>query len=191
MKKDDMKTIFDKIRYHIISFFIEHNQSGLVNEEVLITLLKEAPNENFTKDFVKNIDTKILKETDFYTKNVTPNFEFFKRFFEIINKDLEEKLKGYSYIEESTITKTKIIDDLKNQNVQYEKINGLISDDDSFLEKIKVLAESNEEAEKIFNHLKESIEKCKKKFQQLELIMDYYKQFYKEEKNDQFILIKN
>ena len=37
-----MKTIFDKIRYHIISFFIEHNQSGLVNEEVLITLLKEA-----------------------------------------------------------------------------------------------------------------------------------------------------
>ena len=175
MKKDDMKTIFDKIRYHIISFFIEHNQSGLVNEEVLITLLKEAPNENFTKDFVKNIDTKILKETDFYTKNVTPNFEFFKRFFEIINKDLEEKLKGYSYIEESTITKTKIIDDLKNQNVQYEKINGLISDDDSFLEKIKVLAESNEEAEKIFNHLKESIEKCKKKFQQLELIMDYYK----------------
>ena len=191
MKKDDMKTIFDKIRYHIISFFIEHNQSGLVNEEVLITLLKEAPNENFTKDFVKNIDTKILKETDFYTKNVTPNFEFFKRFFEIINKDLEEKLKGYSYIEESTITKTKIIDDLKNQNVQYEKINGLISDDDSFLEKIKVLAESNEEAEKLFNHLKESIEKCKKKFQQLELIMDYYKQFYKEEKNDQFILIKN
>ena len=104
---------------------------------------------------------------------------------------MEEKLKGYSYIEESTITKTKIIDDLKNQNVQYEKINGLISDDDSFLEKIKVLAESNEEAEKIFNHLKESIEKCKKKFQQLELIMDYYKQFYKEEKNDQFILIKN
>ena len=127
-----MKTIFDKIRYHIISFFIEHNQSGLVNEEVLITLLKEAPNENFTKDFVKNIDTKILKETDFYTKNETPNFEFFKLFCENISKEFEEKLRGCNYIEETTLVKSKIIEDLKNKNIQFEKINGLISDDNNF-----------------------------------------------------------
>ena len=191
LKKDNMKLIVNKIKNHIISFFIEQNNIGIIDERSLITLLKESPDDDFSLYFVKNIDTKILKETDFYTKNETPNFEFFKLFCENISKEFEEKLRGCNYIEETTLVKSKIIEDLKNKNIQFEKINGLISDDNTFFEKIKVLVNNNEEAEKVFKDLKESLEKCKQKFQQLELIMDYYKQFYKESKNDKFILIKN
>jgi hypothetical protein len=168
LKKDNMKLIVNKIKNHIISFFIEQNNIGIIDERSLITLLKESPDDDFSLYFVKNIDTKILKETDFYTKNETPNFEFFKLFCENISKEFEEKLRGCNYIEETTLVKSKIIEDLKNKNIQFEKINGLISDDNTFFEKIKVLVNNNEEAEKVFKDLKESLEKCKQKFQQLE-----------------------
>ena len=190
IKKNDMKIIINELKNYIISFFIEQNLGGLVDEKILITLLKDSPDDDFCLYFVQNIDTKILKEIDFYTKEVTPNFEFFTLFSQNCNKELEEKLKGCKYIIESTMTQSKIIEDLKNKDVQYEKMNNLILDDNIFLDKIKVLIDKDE-AETIFKDLKDGFEKCKQKLQQLELINDYYNQFYKESKKDQIILIKN
>ena len=188
-----MKIVINELKNYIISFFIEQNLGGLVDEKILIiycTLLKDSPDDDFCLYFVQNIDTKILKEIDFYTKEVTPNFEFFTLFLQNYNKELEEKLKGCKYIIESTMTQSKIIEDLKNKDVQYEKMNNLILDDNIFLDKIKVLIDKDE-AETIFKDLKDGFEKCKQKLQQLELINDYYNQFYKESKKDQIILIKN
>ncbi len=190
LKKDNMKPIFEKIKNYIISFLIDQNNTGIIDEKSLITLLRESPDDDFRVNFVKKIDQKILKEADFYTKEETPNFEFFRLFLSNVNKNLEEKFRGCAYVEDSTIIQTKIIDDLKNKNVQYEKIKNLISEDNIFLNKIKVLT-NEEEAKKIYEELKDSLEKCKKKLQQLELINDYYNQFYKLTKNEQIILIKN
>ena len=83
IKKNDMKIVINELKNYIISFFIEQNLGGLVDEKILIiycTLLKDSPDDDFCLYFVQNIDTKILKEIDFYTKEVTPNFEFFTLF---------------------------------------------------------------------------------------------------------------
>ena len=189
LKKKEMKIIINELKNFIISFFIEQNKGGIIDEKILISLLKDSPNDDFSIYLVENIDSKILKEADFYTKQETKNFEFFRLFLENYNKEMEEKLKNCKYITESIKTQTKILEDLKNKNIQYEKMNNLIYDDNIILDKIKVIA--RDEADKIYIDLKDSIEKCKQKFQKLELINDYYIQFYKETKKEQMILIKN
>ena len=193
LKKEDMKKVFEKIKYFIISFFIDQNKNDIIDEKTLILLLQESPDDDFTSNFFDKIETKILKEEDFYTKEKTRNFEFFQLYLENIYNKFEEKLeKGYSYVLQSMKTKSKILNDLKNKNVQYKLMKNLISDDNIIFEKIKVLTNNDkDEAEKIYQGLKDSIEKRKEKFHKLELINDYYNQFYKVTKKDQINLIKN
>ena len=191
LKKKDMNLIVKKITNSIISFFIEQgngNNEILADEKALFSLLKDSPNDDFFIIFFKSIDKKIFKESDFYTKEMTKNFKFFKLFLENCNDVILEKLSECSYIIESTKTHTKIIDDLKNKTIKYGILVNLISDDNIFFEKIKVLLK--EETDIIFNDLKDSLNLCKKQYAQLELISDYYNQFYKETKKAQLILIK-
>ena len=187
LKSKESKDIFEKIKNYIISFFIENNKNGKIKENILIDVFKNSTDNDFRKSFLEKMNGKILKECDFYCKIYTKNFEFFKLFFQIYDKSMENYLKDVYYIQKSTETKNKIIDDLKNLNVTYNLICNLISDNNIFENKIKIL--DNTEGDKTFDELKKSMDICDKKFSKLELIMDYYNQFYRETKKHQIKLI--
>ena len=172
LNKPEMKIVVEKIKHYILSFFIEQIDKDSWDEKILISVLKDFRGVFAGSGFIGVLDKKALKEGDFYAKKVTENFEFFKIFFANVNEKIIEKLDNSSYIIHSIQTQTKIIDDLKNQRVEYEKISNLFSEGNNPLDKIKVL--TNSEAEKIFYNLKAQFEICDKKLKQLESIKDYY-----------------
>ena len=55
-----MKKIVEKIKYFIISFFIDQNKNDIIDEKTLILLLQESPDDDFTSNFFDKIETKIL-----------------------------------------------------------------------------------------------------------------------------------
>ena len=189
INKKENELIYVLMKDSIISFMIEFNKNDIINDEILISLLKGTSNEDFVVEFFKKIEKKILTEEDFYSKIETKNFKFYKLFQKNLYNEKKELIGNCDYVNESEETRNKIIGDLKNNNISYEKIINLMSDENSFLNKIRVIIE--DEAENILQNLKESLNKCKEKFSQLDLIKTYYDQFYKETKKNQITLIKN
>ena len=189
MKEQECKQIVEIIKDHIIDFFDKHYEEKAIKESTLIKVLKYSNNNDFKKDFLKTMERKILTENDFYSYDDSPNFEFFKLFMENYTEDIKENLKECKYIIQSLETQTKIINDLKDKKVEFNKLKNSLLNENKFLNKLKVL--ENKDAEEIFKELKKSLNECENKLNELDLIKDYYDQFYKESKKDQIDLIKD
>ena len=99
-----------------------------------------------------------------------------------------------NYYIESIKTISKIDCDLMNKNVKFEIIKNLLSDENKeniFLNKIKLIDNDMSRGKKILEGLKQSLDECIKKLNPLEMIYNYYNQFYKESKKNQIKLIKH
>ena len=72
------------------------------------------------------MERKELKDYDIYDKLKKNNFEFFKLFFELYNKEIPEDLKDCNYIKNSRKKQAEIIEDLKNYNINYDILNKLL-----------------------------------------------------------------
>ena len=189
LKSNENQTIYEKIKDDIISFFDKYNQKGQINERDLIYILKNSQKKDFDRDFLNKLERKILSENDFYTKAENKNFEFFKLFMENFNEFMKKDIKDCEYVKQCLQIQNKILLDLKHKTIEYETLKNLISEDNIFLNKIKILANNKEG--NIYQELKDSVNICKEKLSKLYLIKDYYNLFYKETKKDQIKLIND
>ena len=195
LKSNKMKQILTLIRDFIMNFFLHYNRYNN-NAESLVSLLLLCDKE-LCIYFLNELNSKIMEEKDFYTKEETEKFLLFKIFFKkcrdlIANPDINQG----KYLSASLEIKYSILKDLKANQVSFNVINNLIDENNTFYNKILVIVEdplqkknNEKEAKSIYNNLKESLEKCKKKFDQLELIEEYYNTFYSFSKKDTINLI--
>ena len=194
LKNNKMRQIVMKIKNFIMNFFLQYRYHN--NAESLVSLLLLC-NKDLCLYFLNELDNKIMKEKDFYTKEETDKFLLFKIFFKkcrelIANPEINQG----RYLSASLEIKYRILNNLRKNQVGYDVINNLIDETNSFYNKILVIVEDplkkhndEKEAQDIYNNLKESLEKCKKKFAQLELIEEYYNTFFSYSKKDIIILL--
>ena len=187
LNSKENQMLYEKIKDDIISFFNEHNKDGQISESDLISTLKKSQKEDFCRDLLKKLERKILSEDDFYTKAENEKFEFFKLFMENYNELMKKNIKDCEYIKQSLNLQNKIISDLKNKTIEYETLKKLISEDNIFRNKIRIIAKTKED--NIYQELNDSLDICDEKLNKLYLIKDYYNLFYKETKRTQIKLI--
>ena len=188
---DDM--IIKKIQDDIITFFDENdkNKKDSADEKILIDVFKSAPDDDFRIAFLSKMERKILKQSDFESKEENKNLKFFGLFMEIYNgnEKLKNSLKDCKYIIKSLEIKEKIIKDLNDRKVLFHVINELIINEKIFKEKLKII--TNNQQEEYFQDLKKSLDICKNRCEQLETVKEYYTQFYKETRKHEIKLIKD
>ena len=190
LKNVKMKYIVMIIQNNIISFFLEQNREGNNNAESLISLLIYAPDYNFCLYALDQLNNKIMKEKDFYTKEENQKFLLFKLFFEKCGELIQNpQIAQGKYLYESLRIKYKIYNDLNNNTVRYDIINGLIDDTNDFYNKVLVIA--NDDSKNIYNKLKKNLKICTEKFSQLEVIEDFYNSFYSLSKREIINLINH
>lgn len=133
-----------------------------------------------------------MTEKDFYQKEDTQSYLLFKLFFEKCNDLLKNvEIAGGEYLYNTVKIKNKIFNDLKNNDVQYNIVNNLMSEnDDRLYKKILVITEDKKEADNIYNKFKENMNICDKKFEDLRMIEDFYTTFYSQTKENIIDLIK-
>ena len=192
LKSKDMQLITEKLKNYIINFFLKQNKEGTSNAESLISLLLITPNNQFRLYFLNQLNQQIMTEKDFYQKEDTKSFLLFKLFFEKCNDLLKnnEVAKG-EYLFQTVLIKNKIYNDLQNNDVTYNVINNLMSEEnDLFYKKIFAITENKGEADKILEKFKENMNICYKKIEELRMIEDFYTTFYSVTKEKIIDLIK-
>ena len=100
---------------------------GKFPSDYIVSTLLLLKDKQITSLFLDELERNILTEDDFYNNEITLNFELFESFFEkcgliIKNKEI---CKG-EYLTKITEIKSKIYNDLKTNNIEYEKIDNLI-----------------------------------------------------------------
>ena len=178
--------IIQKIKNHILNFFIEH-QKNRFNPETLVYLSLISPDEYFFKGLLNVMDNYILNEKDFYQKEENTKFLLFKLFYEkcsnLINNN-KALLEG-KYIYNTMTLKSKILNDLKSSKINYEIIDSLLDEDNTFYSRVLIITDFNEkEAKELYNIIKNALNLCKEKFNIFEKIIDFYGTFYKETKRN-------
>ena len=176
-KDKNIKYIIDKIKDTIIQFFIEQYKKNHKNAETLITLILISPDDNFRIYLLNQMDNMSIKEEDFYIKENNENFLFFKIFNEkcidLIRKN--NNIMEGKYLNECFFLKNKIYGELESLKLKYDLMNVLIDENKTFLEKILVITDNNEEdAEKKFNNIKNALKKCKEKFDIFKKTEEFY-----------------
>ena len=148
-------------------------------------MLLISKDKKITSYFLDELEKNILTENDFYLKEENLNYQLFKLFLEkctqlIKNKDF---YKG-SYLLQTIKIQSKLEDNLKKDNVEYEKLNNLIMNNkkDEFFKRMKVVIENDNEAKNIYTNLLSNYEKCRKKFREFNKFEEFYNTFYNESK---------
>ena len=186
IKDKNKQNIIQKIKKYILDYFTEQHRNRF-NPEAFIYLSLISPDDSFLQGLLNVMDNYILDEKDFYQKDENSKFLLFKLFYEkcsqLINNN--KKLLEGKYIIETTTLKSKIYNDLKNNYINYDVLDNLIDEENSFYKKILLITDLNEEeAKNLYNLIKESLKKCKDKFNIFEKIIDFYTTFYKDTKRD-------
>ena len=146
------------------------------------------PNSYYYNEALNYLKKKILTEGEFYQKNETENFIYFKNFLKNEKFILEPNIRQSLYFIKSLEIKNKIISDLNNNRIKYDIINNLIDKKNTLKYKISVIG--GEETDKILNKLKENLKICQKKFEDLKLIADYYNSFFSNSKKEIINILK-
>ena len=192
LKNKDIDLIVSKLKNNIIGFFIEQTKHGIARAESLISLLSFSNDNKFTLYLLDQMDKMIATENDFYQKEESRNFLLFKLFFEkcrdlIKNKEISQG----KYLMESILLKSKVLKNLDDNKIKFDIANNLIDENDSFYQKIFVLADQNkDQAKKIYDKLKESLKMCHNKFEKFGGIQEFYNTFYNTSKRQIINLIK-
>ena len=192
LKTKEMEFITKTIKHIIINFFLNQDKEGINNAESLISLLLNANTNEYRIYFLNQLNKQIMTENDFYQKEETQRFLLFKLFFERCNELLmNQEIANAEYLYQTLLIKSKILNDLQNNKVQYNVINNLMSDEnDSFFKKILIITQNKEEADKIYSKFKENMNSCNKIFEELRIVEEFYTTFYSVTKEDKIDLIK-
>ena len=200
LEQKDLYESMIEAKTGIIDYFIDQTRTKSQNAESLISLLLLSPDKNFSVHLQNKMEYLIIKENDFYQIEENDNFRLFELFFEKYSELIKNPfISEGTYLVESIKIKSRILDDLENNRISYNRINKIIQVDDKeneienednellkqspLFRKLLVITSKNEqESIKIFNKLKESFEICQQRFKKFEIIKDFYNTFYKNTK---------
>ena len=203
-----IRNIINELNDKIINFFIKQYEECDVNQKYekdnpnqnlgfinsIISLLKKSPDKKFIINLLNKFDEKqmTLKKEDFYKKNETKNFILFKNFLENCTELIEDKeLSQGKYLQKSIELKNEILNDLKQNRLNFNLIDDLIDGQNILYEKILIIVNKDENtANKIAEKIKEDLNKCKEKLSNLETIKDYYQAFFETSKKDMIDIIE-
>ena len=187
-----MKDYTLQIRENVMQFFLEQNKDGYGDADTILTIIIESEKE-FRGDIMNKLGNRIFKEKDFYEIGENNNFIFYKKFMEKCKDYFQiPEINAGIYYNEVIMTQNKIFNDLKKKEVEYNKILQLIEKDEnnSFLNKIKVITQNEKEGETIYNELLTAYQDCRKKYKQLDDLINFYEAFYKNIKVREIEIIK-
>ena len=179
LKLNEMQLYTNILKNYIFNFFINQNGDKNKNAESLISLLLISPNDEFLIFFLNQLNKQILTEKDFYQKEENYNYHLFKLFYQKCNSLIKnQRISDGYYLKETIIIKNKIYNDLQKNNVSYNIVNNLMEEENIFYDKILVITQNKDEADKYFNKFKLNLNISKKKLEELEIIKDFYITFY-------------
>ena len=192
LKSKEMRDYTNDLKDYILKFFLFQNRIGSITAESLISLLLLlANNDLYLISFLNQLDKKILKENEFYQKEESDNFLLFKLFFQKCNDLIKNpKILEGNYLKETIKVKSKIYNDLQNNNVPYNIVYKLMEEEENFYNKILVITQNENEAKKFFQKFKDNIVICTQKLNELSVINDFYTSFYSSTQEDIIKLIK-
>ena len=139
--------------------------------------------------FLSNIDLLSINENEFYQKDKNIKFIFLKAFLEKCKNiyDIYKNTEGlYTY--NINLTIKKIINNLINNNIKFNDLL-IIMEDNEIINTIKLIL-GEKEVEKLYNKLKNNYELIKNLFKDMEIIIDYYSNFYPKSKGEVITILK-
>ena len=192
VKNKDMKYIFDKLVGHILSFFTKNlpiDYSHYLLEFILI----QCNNKPLSYSSIKIFDQMIFQEKDFFQKGKNYKilcFQTLMNFVGVAGGSILNNICQSSFFLSAFELKSKIYYDLKDNNIEFNKVSNLIDEDETFYEKILLVTDNENEAKTIYSKLKDDIKICKEKIVNIENILYYYSTFYPISKEEIIKIIK-
>ena len=186
----------------IINYFLDHTKNIFKTNDATIIpyIISKVKNDknllNLVLDKLKN---KVIKEEEFFSNNITDNIKLLNdlkenNFFEL--NDIQIK-------DEYTLNTIKIIKQIKsnfeNKNFSYEKASNILDNfinDNEILYKINLLflsndkSDSKDKAKILFVQFKNDVMKIRCEIQNLEDILKYFEEFFKNSKSMEIIQLK-
>ena len=181
---------------HIIKYFTNENNPFDFFKYFIEKL--ENKKDNIITEFYDQINYLSLKEEDIYSKKKTNKWNIFEILLDHKN-DFITKRNGI-YLENTIKVCKNFLYDIKELNLEYNFIfNQSLSSDKKIKEKIKkvlFLIEDidsenknndfiNEKAEKYYINLGDKFKEWEKKIEELNLVVEYYKIFFKNTEKEQ------
>jgi len=192
VKNKNMKYIFDKLIKHIISFYMNILPKHIYSHYFLEFILIQHGNEIIFNNIINIFNQMIFQENDFFQKGKNYKILCFQTLINFIknsDKSLSSHLFESNFVIDEIMMMNKILNNLKNNNIKFNKICDLIDEDETLYEKILLVMDENE-AKTIYSKLKDDIKICKEKIVNIENILDYYSTFYKISKEEIIKTIK-
>ena len=181
---------------HIIMYFTNENNAFDSFKYFIENL--ENKKDNIITEFYKQIDYLSLEEKDIYSKMITNKWKIFELLLDH-KKDFISNRNGM-YLESTIKVCKNFLYDIKELNLKFNFIvNQSLSSNIKFKERIKkvlFLIEDidkenknyeimNEQAEKYYNNLVNKFSEWETKIDELNMVVEYYKIFYKNTEKEQ------
>ena len=181
---------------HIIKYFTNEN-NAFDSFQYFIEKL-ENKKDNIITEFYEQINYLSLEEKDIFSKTKTNKWKIFEILLDH-KEDFITKRNGI-YLETTIKVCKNFLYDIKELNLKYNFIvNQSLCSDKKLKEKIKkvlFLIEDinsknnnndfiNEQAEKYYNNLDDKFNKWEKKIDELNMVVEYYKIFFKNTEKEQ------
>ena len=186
----------------IINYFLDHKKNIFkTNDATIIPYIisKVKNNKNLLKLVLDKLKNKVIKEEEFFSNNISDNIKLLKdlkenNFFE--SNDNQNK-------DEYTVNTIKIIEQIKSnfekKNFSYEKASNILDNfinDEDILYKINLLflsnnkSDSKDKAKILLVQFKNDIMKIRFEIHNLEEIIKYFEEFFKNSKRMEIIQLK-
>ena len=194
IKNKDMEKYIIQFKDIIVPFVLNNNKSKNGNAETIIYLLLNFDNNELRCDILSELSDRDLKNKDFYCIGENDDFLLYKLFFEKCQHlfNLPE-INTSTYFLKITSIRSKLENDLKNKDVEYNIIKKIIEVDKNgeFLDKIKVVIQNEEQSINIYKELLNDFGICQEKFKELENIVAFYQAFFLNSKENEIKIIIN
>ena len=157
-----------------IAKYFTNNLHDLNADGIYFLIKSCANNKQFLSIIFNKIDNYAIEEKDFYSLNISQNFELYKLFVE------NGYINDVTYLDTNYFRKigklnNKIFFDIKDLKVSFLKISDLLEKNkDGFLSKLKlVFINENASPDQLYFQIVDNFKKCKEKISQLNKIHDY------------------
>ena len=188
LQEKSLKNIVKELYQEIITFFIELNINKIGIEEDIIEILLISIDNDLSIKMLDNMEKLVIKKDDFYYKDETRNYYFFKLFYQKCQLLLNNK-KG-KYVKETLKKREEIFDELNDLKVVFNKINDLCDEDNSLYNRLLLISDNEELVQELNNKIKEAIQICRDKISIFEKIEEFYNTFFSTSKREEINLIR-
>ena len=189
LQEKSLKSVVKILYKEFIPYFTEFNINKIGIEEDIIEILLLSVDSELHIKMLDGMEKFVMKKKDFYSKDETRNFSFYKLFYESCGKMLKDK-KG-KYVKETLKIREEIIDELDELDVTFDKINDLCDEDGTLYNRLLLIWDKGEDEIQKLNHkIRQTIQICRNKISVFEKIEEYYSTFFSTSKKDLISLLR-